>query len=240
MKKILTTCYVVLVCFCFQLFAQIPTNVLVQISKAEDELRFDKTLENLMTDRSAKIRARAALASGRIGRETAIPTLAKLLESDSDVSVRAMAVFALGEIESIKSADAILKVLQDTKNADAVRARAVEAAGKIAAANAKDEKAKKLGEAILDTLQFEDERGTRQNRTIVLLGITAVLRAKPEGGDSVAGRFLTNADARIRADAANTLSRLRSKTANEKLRAMLLSDSDVIAQSKRSAHARRG
>ena len=230
MKKILTICFVILVCFTFQLFAQIPTNVLVQISKAEDELCFDKTLENLMTDRSAKIRHRAALASGRIGRETAILTLTKLLESDSDVSVRATAAFALGEIESIKGADSILKVLQDTKNADAIRARAVEAAGKIAAANAKDEKAKSLGEAILDALQFEDTRGTRQNRTIVLLGITAVLRAKPENGDSVAGKFLTNADARIRADAANTLSRLRSKTANEKLRAMLLSDSDPIAR----------
>jgi cyclophilin family peptidyl-prolyl cis-trans isomerase/HEAT repeat protein len=230
MKKILTICFVVLVCFTFQLFAQIPTNVLVQISKAEDELRFDKTLENLLNNANSKIRARAALASGRIGRETAIPILTKLLESDSDVSVRATAAFALGEIESIKGADAILKVLQDTKNADAVRARAVEAAGKIAAANAKDEKAKKLGEAILDVLQFEDNRGARQNRTIVLLGITAVLRAKPENGDSVAGKFLTNADARIRADAANTLSRLRSKTANEKLRAMLLSDSDAVAR----------
>jgi cyclophilin family peptidyl-prolyl cis-trans isomerase/HEAT repeat protein len=230
MKKITTACFAILVCFTFQLFAQIPTNVLVQISKAEDELRFDKTLENFLTDRSAKIRARAALASGRIGRETAIPILTKLLENDSDVSVRATAAFALGEIESIKAAEAILKVLQDTKNADAVRARAVEAAGKIAAANAKDEKAKSLGEAILDALQFEDTRGTRQNRTIVLLGITAVLRAKPENGDSVAGRFLTNADARVRADAANTLSRLRSKTANEKLRAMLLSDADAVAR----------
>jgi len=230
MKNFLIICVAILFCFSFQVFAQIPVQVLVQISKAEDELRFDKTLENLLNNQSAKIRARAVLASGRIGKETAIPILAKLLESDSDVSVRAMSAFALGEIESIKSADAILKVLQDTKNADAVRARAVEAAGKIAAANSSGEKAKNLGEAILDALQFEDNRGARQNRTIVLLGITAVLRAKPEGGDSVAGRFLTSADVRIRADAANTLSRLRSKTANDKLRAMLVSDSDAVAR----------
>jgi cyclophilin family peptidyl-prolyl cis-trans isomerase/HEAT repeat protein len=230
MKKFITICFAVHVCFSIQLFAQIPIDVLVQISKAEDELRFDKTLEDLLKSPNAKIRARAALASGRTGRENAVPILAKLLESDSSVPVRAMSAFALGEIESIKGADAILKVLQDTKNADAVRARAVEAAAKIAAANAKDDKAKNLGEAILDALQFEDSRGARQNREIVLLGITAVLRAKPENGDSVAGRFLTNPDARIRADAANTLSRLRSKTANEKLRAMLLSDTDAIAR----------
>ncbi len=230
MKKILTICFLFLVCFAFQLFAQIPTDVLVQISKAEDELRFDKTLENLLKSSNAKNRTRAALASGRTGRESAVPILTKLLTEDLSVSVRAMSAFALGEIESIKGADAILKVLQDTKNADAVRARAVEAAGKIAAANAKDDKAKSLGEAILDALQFEDGRGSRQNREVVLLGITAALRAKPENGDLVAGSFLTNADGRIRADAANTLSRLRSKTANEKLRAMLLSDTDVIAR----------
>jgi len=230
MKKILTICFAVLVCFTVQLFAQIPTNVLVQISKAEDQLRFDKTLENLMSSTNAKIRARAALASGRIGNEKAVPALTKLLESDSDVSVRATATFALGEIESIKAADAILKVLQDTKNAEWVRARAIEAAGKIAAANAKDAKAKNLGEAILAGLQFEDNRGNRQNREVVLLGITAVLRAKPEDGDLITGTFLTNADGRIRADAANTLSRLRSKNFNEKLRAMLLSETDPIAR----------
>lgn len=230
MKKIPTICFVVLVCLTMRLFAQIPSNVLVQISTAEDELRFDKTVENLLKSSNAKIRARVALAAGRIGNENAVSLLAQLLENDSNVSVRAMSAFALGEIESIKAADAILKVLRDTKNADAIRARAVEAAGKIAAANSKDEKAKNLSEAILDTLQFEDNRGARQDRTVVLLGITAILRAKSENGDSVAGRFLTNADARIRADAANTLSRLRSKTANEKLRAMLLSDSDAIAR----------
>jgi len=230
MKKNLSICLAVFCCFSAQIFAQIPVNILMQISKAEDELRFDKTLEDLLKSRDAKIRKRAALASGRIGRETAIPMLAKLLEGDSDVAVRAMSAFALGEIESIKAADALLKILQDTKNADEIRARSVEAAGKIAAANAKDQKAKNLGEAILDALQFEDSRGAKQNRAFVLLGITAILRAKPEGGDFVAAKFLTNMDARIRADAANTLSRLRSKIADEKLRAMLLSDRDPIAR----------
>ncbi len=230
MKKILTICFAVLVCFTIRLFAQIPTNILVQISKAEDELRFDKTLEDLMKSGEAKIRARAALAAGRIGNENAIPALANLLEKDSDVAVRSTAAFALGEIESIKGANAILNLLQNTNNADEIRARAIEAAGKIAAANAKDEKAQPLGKAILDALQFENERGAKQNRAIVLLGITAILRAKPETGEVVAAKFLTNTDARIRADAVNTLSRLRSKIAGEKLRAMLSSDADAIAR----------
>ncbi|MDQ3322325.1 MAG: peptidylprolyl isomerase [Acidobacteriota bacterium] len=230
MKKILSICLAVLCCFSPQIFAQIPTTVLVQISKAEDELRFDKTLEDLMKSNDAKIRARAALASGRIGKDAAITALINLLEKDADAKARSTAAFAIGEIESIKGADAILTVLQNTKNDDELRARAVEAAGKIAAANAQDAKAKDLGKTILDTLQFENNRGSQANRDVVLLGITAVLRAKPESGDTFAAIFLTNSDGRIRADAANTLSRLRAKNANEKLRTMLLSDKDAIAR----------
>lgn len=230
MKKILNICFAILVCLSIQISAQIPTNVLVQISKAEDELRFDKTLENLMKSTDAKIRKRAALASGRIGDERAVAALTNLLEKDASAEVRAMAVFALGEIESIKGADVILKVLQDTENQNEIRARAIEAAGKIAAANAKDRKAKELGEAILDNLQFEDRRGKQQNREVILLGITAVLRARPDEGDFVTAKFLTNLDARIRADAANTLSRLRAKIAVAQLRAMLLSDNDAIVR----------
>ncbi|MGI8848552.1 MAG: HEAT repeat domain-containing protein, partial [Pyrinomonadaceae bacterium] len=127
MKNFLTICIAVLVCFSASVFAQIPVQVLAQISKAEDELRFDKTLEDLMKSGDTKIRERAALAAGRIGNKIAIPALTKILESDADVSARVTAAFALGEIESIKGADAILKVLANTKNTDEIRARAVEA-----------------------------------------------------------------------------------------------------------------
>ena len=202
----------------------------MQIVKAEDELRFDKTLEDLMKSTDAKIRKRAALAAGRIGDERANVALTNLLEKDLLAEVRATAAFALGEIESRTGADAILKVLQDTKNQDEVRVRAIEAAGKIAAANAKDEKAKDLGKAILDNLEFELRRDKQQNREVILLGITAALRAKPEETDVVVAKFLTNLDARVRADAANTLSRLRAKNANAQFRTMLLSDKEPIAR----------
>ena len=219
-----------IICFTTQTFAQIPVNVLVRISKAEDELRFDGTLEDLLKNSNAAIRKRAVLAAGRIGDERAVSVLISILEKDSDQQTRATAVFALGEIESIKAADAILKVLQNNKTTDDVRARAVEAAGKIAAAKAEDETAKFLSKAILDVLQFEAGRGKQQNREVILSGITAILRAKPEGGDLTTAKFLTNADARIRADAANTLSRLRSKNADVPLRAMLTTDDDAAAR----------
>ncbi len=225
MKKLLSV-FFTLICFSASLAAQIPVKTLVQIVKAEDELRYDKTLEDLMKSADAKTRTRAALAAGRIGNEAAISALTFLLEKDKDANVQAMAAFALGEIESIKGADAILKILKDTKIDGSVRARAVEAAGKIAAANAKDEKSKLLGEAILEVLEAEEQRGEKRNRETVLLGLTAILRVRPENGDNVAAKFLTNSDSRIRTDAANTLARLRSKNYNATLRAMLKSDDE--------------
>jgi cyclophilin family peptidyl-prolyl cis-trans isomerase/HEAT repeat protein len=231
MKKSIIAFFLTVIGFSLIVSAQkIQTNILVQVVKAEDERRFDKTLENLMKSANVKIRERAALAAGRIGDEKAIPALIALLENDRDAKIRTMATFALGEIESVKAADAILKILSDTKNSDELRARACEAAGKIAAANAKDEKSKALGEAILDNLEFENNRGARQNKDVILLGLTAVLRARPEEGDFVAAKFLTNLDARIRTDAANTLTRLRSKNANDALRVMLLSDDEPAAR----------
>ena len=230
MKKFTIICFAVLFCFSVSVFAQIPVQSLVTISKAEDKLRFDKTLIDLMKSKDAAIRKRAALAAGRIGNEAAVPILTGLLESDKDTNVRVISAFALGEIESIAGADAILNVLKNTKEPAEIRARAVEAAGKIAAANEKDAKAKGLSEAVLDVLEFEDGLGKNQNKNVILLGITAVLRAKPEEADFVLAKFLTNIDGRIRADAGNALSRLRAKNANEKFRAMLLTDDDPIAR----------
>jgi cyclophilin family peptidyl-prolyl cis-trans isomerase/HEAT repeat protein len=219
-----------LLVFVSGLSAQIPLDTAVQIVKAEDARAYDKTLENLMTSPDEKIRTRAALAAGRIGSEAAILSLTSLLEKDKSEQVRAMAAFALGEIESIKAADTILKTLQTPETPASVRARAVEAAGKIAAANPKNEQSVTLGKAILDVLLNEDARGSAQDHETVLLALTAALRAKPADTGIVVARFLTNPDARIRADAENTLSRAKAKNANEALRKILSTYTDPIAR----------
>ena len=211
-------------------FAQVPVDVAVQIVKAEDARTYDKTLEDLMSSPDEQVRLRAALAAGRIGSEAAIPALTSLLQRDKSVQGQAMAAFALGEIESIKAADVIIKTLQTPETPAPVRSRAVEAAGKIAAANAKDDRAKKLGEAILDVLLNEDARGTSQDKPTVLFALTAALRARPADTGIVVARFLINSDARVRADAANTLSRVRAKNANDALRKMLSTDADPVAR----------
>jgi len=206
----------------------VPDDLNIRIVKAEDARDPDPVIA-MLTNVNSATRYRAALAAGRIGDDKAIAGLTALL-SDDILDVRIMAAFAIGEVESTKGADAILKILNDPGVSDAVRARAVEAAGKIAAANTRDPKSKDLGDAIVKTLKAEDERGAKQDRETIRLAVTAALRARPAGADEAVAKFLTNADGRIRADAANTLSRLRSKNANAALRAMLKSEKDINAR----------
>lgn len=212
-------------------FSQIPTDISLQIIKAEDERRFDKSLEIMTMNPNKDVRRRAALAIGRIGDDRGIVVLTTLLQNDSD-EVQAMAAFAIGEIESIKGADTILKTLSIANIAGEVRVRAIEAAGKIAAANAKDEKSKQLGEAILAALKFEDSRRSLPNTNAILFGLTAVLRAKPADASPIVERFLDYADARIRQNALNTLGRLRTKDKDLTATALklLTTDEDAIVR----------
>jgi cyclophilin family peptidyl-prolyl cis-trans isomerase/HEAT repeat protein len=201
---------------------------LIKITKAEDA-RDAAPVIAMLTNVNSAVRYRAALAAGRIGDDKAIEALVALLKDDS-VDVQAMATFAIGEVESAKGGPAIIGLLDDLKTPDAVLARAVEAAGKIAAANPRDAKSKDLGDAVLDVLDAEFEKGERQYYDTVRLGITAVLRSRPNEGDVVTAKFLTSKNARIRADAGNTLTRLRSKNANAALRAVVTNDTDAVAR----------
>ncbi|MGI9035737.1 MAG: peptidylprolyl isomerase [Pyrinomonadaceae bacterium] len=228
MKRLIFIVCTVFFCFAQTAFAQIPTVTLVRIVKAEDERRWDATLENLLKNKDAKIRTRAALAAGRIGDERAVPALAAMLETDEAIEVRVMVAFALGEIESARGADAILSSMRDEKNY-LIFARTIEAAGKIAAANPKDEKSNALRTEILTALEDESVPAN-PDRTLVLLALTAVLRTKPDGAEAVVAKFLSSSDARIRADALNTLARLRFKNANDRSRELLAKDSDPIVR----------
>jgi cyclophilin family peptidyl-prolyl cis-trans isomerase/HEAT repeat protein len=213
---------------------QFPAQTHIAILKAEDARRYDKALEDLMNSPNSQVRARAALAAGRIGHEAAVPALVRLVERDPQAGVRETAAFALGEIESVTPAGEILKWLsQQPRNPNTPTARLVESAGKIAAANPNDPKSAELREAILTAL----ERETTDVESI-LLGLTAALRAaprdakreRPDRTDIVVAKFLVATHPRVRADAANTLTRVRAKNANHILRAMLVDDADPIAR----------
>jgi cyclophilin family peptidyl-prolyl cis-trans isomerase/HEAT repeat protein len=204
---------------------------LLRIIRAEDERRWDDDLRGLFSARNANVRARVALAAGRIGNEDAVADLTRLLQHDDEPQVRAMAAFALGEIESLLAADGLLSVLND--HGDVVlRARTVEALGKIVAALPKEQEARaqSLAGAILEALEFEARRRSAPDHLTILLGLTAVLRAKPANAGPIVAEFLHYSDPRIRADAANTLARLKLKDGNEQLRKLLTTDPDPIVR----------
>ncbi|HEY8185856.1 MAG TPA: HEAT repeat domain-containing protein, partial [Pyrinomonadaceae bacterium] len=209
----------------------VPKILLLRILRAEDERRWDHELRDLFSARNAAVRSRAALAAGRVGNEEAVGDLITLLQRDDEPYVRAMAAFALGEIEAPGSAKALTVALKDA-NDPLLRARAVEALGKIAAALPKEQEAlgRELGGAILETLASEARRGPAADRLTVLLGLTAALRAKQANAGPTVAEFLQSSDPRVRADAANTLARLRLKDGNDQLRKLLMSDADPIVR----------
>lgn len=227
MKRLFSIAFAVLFIFSNNYFAQIPTNTLVQIVKAEDERRWDATLENLLKNPNAKIRERAALAVGRIGDENALPLLAEILLTEKSIEVKKMLVFAIGEIESARASETILSWFNKENNL--LDARLLEAAGKIAAANPKHEKTVWLGKEVVNSLEKESSK-QEPNREIVLAGLTAILRTRAEGGEQTTAKFLTAKDARIRADALNTLARLRAKSVNAKSRELLKNDKDAVVR----------
>jgi cyclophilin family peptidyl-prolyl cis-trans isomerase/HEAT repeat protein len=201
----------------------VPRSILLQIVRAEDQRRWDDDLRSLFTHNNSSVRVRAALAAGRIGHAAAVPDLLELLKNDRNQEVRAMAAFALGEIESPSAASELVQVFSAR---GAVRARAIEALGKIAAALPKEQETlqKDLAKSILEELRYVHRGRARPEEMTVLLGLTAVLRSRPANAGPVVAEFLTYSDPRIRADAANTLARLRLNDGNTQLRKLLVTD----------------
>ena len=151
--------------------------------------------------------------------KTQIGALTNLLEKDADPGVRAMAAFAIGEIESEAGANALLSSLKNKSGLVELRARTIEALGKIAAALPREKEARQreLGAAILETLKAEPGQSAA-NTSLVLLGVTAVLRSRPADAGPTLAKFLTSSNSRVRADVANALARLRLKDGNDQLR----------------------
>ena len=205
----------------------ISTAILVRIIRAEDERRWDGDLLSLLTNRDPSIRARAALAAGRIGNEGSLAELNNMLGNDKDQDVREMAAFAIGEVESLSGAHALLAALKSSTETGRVRARAIEGLGKIAAALSKEQQARsaEISTAILEVLKLE-MKSQSPNRQFILLGITAVLRSRPANAGQTLTLLLDNKDARIRADSANALARMRARDGNNKLVNLLVSDPD--------------
>jgi len=94
---------------------------------------------------------------------------------------------------------------------------------------APDERLEHCKAAIVEALRFEAERKPHGDRLTIMLGLTAVLRIKPDGAGPLVMKFLDDADNSIVATALNTMARLRLKDANERVR-RLLNDNDPIVR----------
>ena len=211
--------------------AAMPPRTLLTIVRHEDQRLWDDQLQALLADADARVRRRAVLAAGRIGDDRAVPILAETLLTDRDHEVREMAAFALGEIEVPGGAYSLVTALKNPEAPE--RARVIEALGKLTAAMAasasasaekKAEDADRLDlcqAAILNALRYELQRKPQRDRLTVLLGLTAVLRIRPDGAGPLMAKFLDDSDPTIVAAALNTMARLRLKDANERVRQLL-------------------
>lgn len=208
----------------------IPSATAVRILKAEDERRWDADLKELLADPNVAVRRRAALAVGRIGDEESVSALAGLLQ-DANTDVRATAVFALGEVETASGAEPLLALLKSAGQPAIVRARAIEALGKIAGVMPREQEARRLelGAAILEAVK-QEAGNPNSDRLTATLALTAILRSRPANAGAIVARFLSHKDARVRGDAGNTLARLRLKDGNDQLRKLLDTDVDAVVR----------
>ena len=84
-------------------------------------------LIRLLEDGEARIRRRAALATGRVGLPDAVPALIRLLQTDADAEVRQMAAFALGLIGDSSAVEPLRAAVADPL--PLIAGRAAEALG---------------------------------------------------------------------------------------------------------------
>jgi cyclophilin family peptidyl-prolyl cis-trans isomerase/HEAT repeat protein len=193
--------------------AAIPPNIHARIIQLEDERNLNgDELTGLLKHRSAAVRERAALAIGRIGDKLGTDALIAMLEHEESEPARAMAAFALGEMENARGVSALMAVVEREKESLSVRARAVEALGKIVGVQAN---AGALGKTAVDRInqsliaQLPDSRTSLEQKPLTSLTITSLMRIRSPASVEPLARQLKSNDAEIRAQAANALARLR-------------------------------
>ncbi|MFN0107309.1 MAG: peptidylprolyl isomerase [Blastocatellia bacterium] len=193
----------------------IPPTLHARIIQLEDERNLNgDELTKLLKHVSPKIRERAALAIGRIGDKRGAAALIELLQTEKDEQVRAMTAFALGEIEDAAAVPALLAFLEPGKYPISVRARPVEALGKIASVPANIELLGKatleqINARLIEQLPKPEFTLTEDKRLTASLAITALMRVRSTTSVEPLTHQLKSVEADNRALAANALARIR-------------------------------
>lgn len=202
----------------------VPTDLRLRFLKLEDERNLnDEELIKLLSQASPAVRSRASLAIGRIGDKRATKALITSLEKDPLAEVRLMSAFALGEMEDSAAVPSLLATLDRRDESLSVRARAVEALGKIVSVPAN---AEALGKTTVENInaviirQLPDSKADSKNdpkarlsaeqKLMTSLAITALMRLRVPASVEPLAAQLKATDADIRAEAGNALFRLRA------------------------------
>ncbi|HSO75970.1 MAG TPA: HEAT repeat domain-containing protein, partial [Blastocatellia bacterium] len=191
-----------------------------KIIQFEDERTVNTELIDMLLPPHGGARRRAILALGRIGYPSALALLIDVLAGDKNAEnrnpeFRALAAFSLGEIESHHAVAALVERLDPAiEKSELVRARAIEALGKIgsnrlSAAGLGRYGITGLADAIADQLPPTDAQPSQDAKLIGSLALTALLRLKqPSTIDAIAAQ-LRSPDSDLRWQAANVLARVR-------------------------------
>lgn len=191
-----------------------------KIIQYEDERVVNNELIEMLSPPHGGARRRAIIALGRIGYPTAIPPLIDILNAERNAEnrnheIRALAAFALGEIENHYSVEALVtRINPTTESSPLVRAHSIEALGKIAAnknsaAALGNYGVKLVADAIARVLPPPAAQPSPDARLIAEMALTALLRIKHPSSIEPIIAQLRSQDAEIRWQAANALARVR-------------------------------
>jgi cyclophilin family peptidyl-prolyl cis-trans isomerase len=192
-----------------------------KIIQYEDERTVPDDLLDMLQPLHGGARRRALLALARIGYPSALGFLIDVLNADKnpenrDPELRALAAFALGEIESQHAASYLVQRLDPAVEPSVlVRARSAEALGKIASnklsvAALGDYGVKGIAEALAALLPPPEKPfASEHHKLLVELTLTALLRLRQPATVEAVAAQLHSPDPDIRWQAANALARIR-------------------------------
>ncbi|HKQ06240.1 MAG TPA: peptidylprolyl isomerase [Blastocatellia bacterium] len=192
-----------------------------KIIQYEDERWSQNDLLEILQLPHGGARRRALLAMARIGYPSALGALVDVLNADRsaenrDPELRALAAFALGEIESQHAASYLVQHIDPAVESSVlVRARCAEALGKIAsskmaAAALGDYGVKGIAEQLVALLPSPEKPfASEDHKLLVELTLTALLRLRQPTTVEAISTQLHSPDPDIRWQAANALARIR-------------------------------
>ena len=213
-----------------------------KIIQHEDERTVTNDLVEMLFPSHGGARRRTILALGRIGYPSGLAALLDVLISDQnpenrDPDIRALAAFSLGQIQNQHAVSVLLERLDPRVEKSAlVRARAIEALGKIASnklavAALGNYGVKGIADAIVRALPSTNEPISNDAEVIAACALTALLKIRQASTiEAIAGQ-LRSPDADLRWQAANALARIREGIAVATAGLLpLLDDKDALVR----------